>query len=71
MSKKTSTEALAPAGAAVPDITPAIPAHKRTYITRHGGSVVLDAPATAVHADAAATVNQTELLPESTHVKKP
>lgn len=63
MTKKTHTAEQPAAGTAVPekDIT-AIPAHKHTYITRHGGSVVIDVSSVDVQANAvvAHTLNTTE-----------
>ena len=53
------------------DTAPAvtIPAHKHICITRHGGSVVLDA-AGVVIADAIAVVTEYESTEDSEHVKK-
>lgn len=66
MNKKTHTAEPSAAGAAVPE-KEEIPAHKRQYITRHGGSVVLDASATTVHADAVAQVTEQNTTEDSTH----
>lgn len=67
MSKKINTEALAPAGAAVPDINTNIPAHKRAYITRHGGRVELPAPAVAAVTKTETEITETESPGENTH----
>lgn len=66
MNKKTNTAEPSAAGAVVPEKTE-IPAHKRQYITRHGGSVVLDQPATPVQADAATQITEQDTTEDSTH----
>lgn len=71
MTKKPNTAEQPAAGTAVPaEIITATPAHKRTYITRHGGSVVLDASSVDVQADAVANVT-TEITEENRYAKKP
>jgi len=72
VTKKSHTAEQPAAGTAVlENITLAIPAHKHTCITRHGGSVVLPASSVDVHADAVAIVT-TEIITEETRdAKKP
>ena len=72
MTKKPNTAEQPAAGTAVlENITPATPAHKHTYITRHGGSVVLPASSVDVHADAVAIITTEITTEENRDVKKP
>lgn len=74
MTKKPNTAEQPAAGTAVPEnMTPAIPAHKRTYITRHGGSVVLPASSVDVQADSVSVANPTSeiITEENRDAQKP